>query len=121
MASKQELTALRQWEKPECEHKITNGLKDVKDILLAMSNHLAAVHPTSGGSEGGVGAKSNATIPMLDEGLSEIAWSAWRARFDRWALACKLSDKNIENVVFECIPNTLADQIAVDLEGNEDK
>ena len=121
MASEQELTALRQCEKPGCEQKITNGLKDVKDILLAMSNHLAAVHPKSGGSEGGGGAKSNAAIPMLKEGLSEIAWSASQPRFDPWALACKLSDRNIENSVFECIPNELADQIVVDLEGNEDK
>ena len=68
MASEQELTALRQCGKPGCEHAITNTLKDVKDILLAMSNHLAAVHPTSGGSEGGGGAKSNAAIPMLEEG-----------------------------------------------------
>ena len=73
MASEQELTALRQCEKPGCEHKIPNGLKDVKDILLAMNNHLAAVHPTSGGSKGGGGAKSNAAIPRLEEGLSEIA------------------------------------------------
>ena len=50
---------------------------------------------------------------MLEEGLSEIAWSAWLARSDRWALACKLSDKNIENAP--------VDQIVVDLEGNEDK
>ena len=83
MASEQELTALRQCEKPGCEQKISNVLKDVEDILLAMSNHLAAVLPTSGGSEGGGGAKSNTAIPMLPEGLSEIAWSAWRARFDR--------------------------------------
>ena len=112
---------MRQCEKPGCDHSITNGLKDVKDILLAMINHLAAVYPTSGGSEGGGGVKSNAAITMIEEGLSEIAWSAWRARFDRWALACKLSDKNIENQVFECITNALADQIVVDLEGNEDK
>ena len=45
MASEQELTAMRKCEKPGCDHKITNGLTDVKDILLAMSNHLAAVHP----------------------------------------------------------------------------
>ena len=68
MASKQELTALRQCEKPGCDHKITNGLKDIRDILLAMSNHLAAVHPTSGDYEGGGGVKSNAAFPMLKEG-----------------------------------------------------
>ena len=46
MASEQELTALRKCEKPGYDHKITNGLTDVKDILLAMSNHLAALQCT---------------------------------------------------------------------------
>ena len=46
-----------------------------------MSDHLDAVHPTSGGSEGGRGGKSNDAIPVLEERLPEIAWSAWRARF----------------------------------------
>ena len=114
MATKQELAALRQCEKQRCDHKITNSLTNVRYILLAMSKHLAAVHPMSGGSEGG-GVKSNVAISQLEEGISEIAWSAWRARFDRWALACKLSDKAIENHVFECIPNAFADQICVNL------
>ena len=109
-------------EKTDCEYKVTNGLTVVKDILMAMSNHLAAMHPASGGSEGGGGgSKSNAAIPMLEEGITEMPWAAWRARFDRWAVACKLSDKNIENRVFECIPNALADQIVVDLKGDENK
>ena len=120
MASAEELAALRQCEKDGCEHRIPNGVTNLRDILLAMSNHLAAVHPSSGGSEGG-GAKSNAAIPQLEEGISEIQWSAWRARFDRWTLACKLSDKAVENCVFESIPNALADQICVGLVGNENK
>ena len=37
-----------------------------------MANHLAAVHPASGGSEGGGGGKSNAPIPQLEENISEI-------------------------------------------------
>ena len=117
-----ELAALRMCEKTDCEYKVTNGLTEVKDILMAMSNHLAAMHPALGGSEGGGGgSKSNASIPTLEEGITEMAWAAWRARFDRWAVACKLSDKNIENRVFKCIPNALADQIVVDLKGDEDK
>ena len=36
-------------------------------------------------------------------------------------LACKLTDKNMENRVFKCIPNALADQIVVDITGNENK
>ena len=47
-------------EKKGCEHRIPNGVRDLQNILLAMSNHLAAVHPYIG-SEGG-GAKSNAAI-----------------------------------------------------------
>ena len=43
-----ELVLLRLCEKPDCEFKVTNGLTDVKDILLAMSNHLAAIHPALG-------------------------------------------------------------------------
>ena len=36
-------------EKTDCEYKVTNGLTEVKDILMAMSNHLAAMHPALGG------------------------------------------------------------------------
>ena len=43
MASAEELAALRQCEKDGCEHKILNGVTNLRDILLAMSNHLAAV------------------------------------------------------------------------------
>ena len=57
MATEDELKALRLCEKEDCEHKIPNGVKELKDILRAMANHLAAVHPASGGSEGGVGAR----------------------------------------------------------------
>ena len=122
MASEAQLTSLRQSEKPGCDHKITNRLKNVKDIFLAISNHLAAMHPMSGGSEGGGGgSKSTAAIPMLEEGISEMAWAAWRATYERWAVACKLTDKNMENRVFECIPNALADHIVVDLTENENK
>jgi len=121
MASEVELAALRLCEKDGCQHQIPNGVTNLRDILMAMSNHLAAVHPSSGGSEGGGGAKSNAAIPQLEENISEIQWTAWRNRFDRWALACKLSDKAVENRVFESIPNALADQICVGLVGNEDK
>ena len=91
-----ELVLLWLCEKSDCEYKVTNGLTDVKEILLAMSNHLAAMHPASGGSEGGGGGcTSNAAIPMLEEGITEMAWAARRARYDRWAVACKLSDKTL--------------------------
>ena len=96
MASAEELAALRQCE--GCEHRIPNGVTELRNILLAMSDHLVAEHPSSGGSEGG-GAKSNDAISQLEEGIYEIQWSAWQARFDRFTLACKLSDKAIENCV----------------------
>ena len=60
-------------------------------------------------------------LTRLKKGISEIDWSAWRARFYRWALACKLLDKAIENCNFESIPNALADHICVGLVSNEDK
>jgi len=63
MATEDELKALRLCEKEDCEHKIPNGVKDLKDILMAMANHLAAVHPASGGSEGGVGARVMLQFP----------------------------------------------------------
>ena len=85
MASEDELIALRKCEREDCEYRIPNGVKDLKDILMAMANHLAAIHPASGGSEGGRGGggKSNAPIPQLKENILEISWAAWRNRFDR--------------------------------------
>ena len=55
MASVAELAALRKCERDDCEFKVPNGVTDLKDILMAMANHLAAIHPASGGSEGGGG------------------------------------------------------------------
>ena len=77
---------------------------------------------TGGGEGGGAGgAKSNAAIPALEEECNEIQWSAWCARFERWQLACKITDKQVENRILEAIPNQLADQIVVGLVGNETK
>ena len=91
MASEAYLAALRKCDK-EDQLIISNVALDLKDILLAMANHLAAIHPVDGLSEGG-GAKSNAPIPQLDENIFWLQWTAWQNRFDRWAKACKLSDK----------------------------
>ena len=70
---------------------------------------------------GAGGAKSNAPIPTLDADVSEVQWSAWLARFERWQLSCKISDKAVENRILEAIPNDLADQICVELKGAESK
>ena len=43
------------------------------------------------------------------------------ARFERWQLSCKISDKAVENRILKAIPNELADQICVGLKGAETK
>ena len=93
-----ELAALRKCERDGCEFKVPNVVEVLKDILVVMANHLAAVRPMSGGSEGGGGGgKSNAPIPQLDENISEVSWTSWKNRFDRWQLSCKISDSAVVN------------------------
>ena len=124
MASVVELATLRICERDDCDFQVLNGVTDLKDIVMAVANHLAAIHPASGGSEGGGGGgggKSNAPIPQLDEDITEVQWSAWKSRFERWQLSYKISDKAVENRIFEAIPNALADQICVGLVGTESK
>ena len=76
-----DLASLRMCEKANCDYAVTNGLKDVKDILHLMSNHLASIHLFSQ-SEGSTGAtKSKASIPMLEENITETQWPPWKARF----------------------------------------
>ena len=119
-----DLAAIRLCERNDCTFSVYNALVEVKDILQAMTNHLLAVHPASGSSDGGEGArgsKSNAAIPALDEECSQIQYAAWVARFERCQLACKILDKQVENRILEAIPNSVADQIVVSLVGNEDK
>ena len=53
--------------------------------------------------------------------MTEVQWSAWTSRFERWQLACKISGKAVENRILEAIPNQLADQICVWLLGSETK
>ena len=60
-------------------------------------------------------------IPILDEDVTEVQWSAWLARFERWQLSCKISDKAVENRILETILNQLADQISVGLRGAKTK
>ena len=117
-----ELAGLRKCEREGCEFKVPNVVEVLKDILVVMANQLAAVHPMSGGSEGGGGGgKSNAPIPHLDENISEVSWTSWKNRFDRWQLSCKISDSAVVNRMLEAIPNQLADQICVGLAGTESK
>ena len=90
---------------------------------MALANHPAAIHPASGGgvSGGGRGGKSNAPIPQLEENISEVLWTSWRNRFERWQWSCKISDKAVQNRILEAFHNALADQICVNLAGNENK
>ena len=62
---------------PNYDYLVTNGLTDVDHILRAVSNHIAAIHPPSTTSEGSGGvAKSTATIPILEEAITERQWAA---------------------------------------------
>ena len=41
--------------------------------------------------------------------------------FERWQLACKISDKQVENRILEEVPNQISDQFVVGLVGNKTK
>ena len=113
------LVQLRMCAVADCDFTVQNGLTNVDHILRAMSNHIAVTHTASNG-EGG-GAKSTATIPMLDEAITEVQYSAWKSCFDRYCVTCKLKDTDIVNRIFETIPSYLAIQIVIDLDGSETK
>ena len=109
------LAALRRCPVPECVYAVVNKLTDVNHILRAVSNHIAGIHPPVRNEGGGGATKSTATIPMLEEAITETQWSAWKFRFDRYCVTCKLSDRDIQNRVFETIPSSLASQLTVKL------
>ena len=116
------LGELRRCLVPGCVYTVINGLTDPDHILRAVSNHIAAIHPPTGSGAGGGGAaKSTATIPLLEENITETQWDAWKYRFERYCVTCKLKDEDVVNQVFETIPSSLADQIAVNLTGTETK
>ena len=52
MANQADLATLRLCERADCDFAVINGITELKDILLAMANHIASMHPSSGGSEG---------------------------------------------------------------------
>ena len=117
-----ELAALRKCEKIECLFKVPNAVKDLNLILQCMTNHLMAMHPAGQSDSGGGGAgKSNATIPVLSEDSDEIAYAAWLARLERWQLASKITDKQMENRILEAVPSQVADTIVIGLSGAETK
>ena len=64
------LVQLRMCAVVNCDFTVQNGLTNVDHILQVMSNNIAGTHTASRG-EGGA-AKSTATIPMLDEAITEV-------------------------------------------------
>ena len=71
MASERELAELRQCMVPQCGYKVPNGLVDVDHILRALNNHILGIHPVARTEGGGGAAKSTATLPMLEESITE--------------------------------------------------
>ena len=116
-----QLAELRACGAESCDYKVPNGLTDVDHILKALTNHILTVHPAVQKPKGGGSVKLTATLPMLEDTISETAYQAWLYGFNRYCVSCKLLDDKIKNQVFEAVPTILADQICVDLEGTETK
>ena len=49
-----DLAVIRLCERTDCNFVVNNAIQDLKDILLAMSNHILSMHPVEGSSDGGV-------------------------------------------------------------------
>ena len=74
----QALAELRQCMVPNCGYKIPNALTDIDHILGALGNHIAGIHPVVKSEGGGGAAKSTATIPLLQEAITETQYAAWK-------------------------------------------
>ena len=107
--SANKLAELRKCEAEGCEYKVPNGITDITQIIGVLNNHILASHPVVQKSAGGGSVKLNATLPILEEGISETQYQAWLCRFERYCTSCKLSDDEIKNHVFEAVPTVLAD------------
>ena len=55
MAMEAQLAQLRICERTDFTFAVMNAITELKDILMAMSNHIASMHPAAGGSEGAGG------------------------------------------------------------------
>ena len=49
------LAVIRLCERSDCNLAVNNAISDLKDILLAMSNHILSMHPAAAGGGEGVG------------------------------------------------------------------
>ena len=65
MATQADLATLRICERTDGTFAVLNGITYLKDILMAMSNHIASMHPAAGGSEGGEQEDPNQMLPYL--------------------------------------------------------
>ena len=81
--SETELAQLRRCEAADCEYKVPNGINDITRIIGVLNNHILASHPVVQKPAGGGSVKSNATLPILEEGISETQYQAWLYRFER--------------------------------------
>ena len=72
-----ELAELRRCEAAECEYKVPNGSTDITQIIGVLNNHILASHPVVQKSAEGGSVKLNATLPILEEGISETQYQVW--------------------------------------------
>ena len=56
---------------------------------------------------GGWATKSTASIPMLEENISETQWAAWKARFNRYCV----SDQIVVNLIGDMTKDALLAKI----------
>ena len=94
-----ELAQLRKCEAAECEYKVPNGAKDITQIIGVLNRHILASHPVRQKPAGGGSVKLSATLPILEEGISENQYQAWLYRFERYCVSCKLTDDEIKKIV----------------------
>ena len=74
--SETELAQLRKCGAAECEYKVPNGIMDITQIIGVLNNHILASHPVVQKPAGGGSVKLNATLPILEEGISETQYQA---------------------------------------------
>ena len=71
MASADELAELRQCMSYQFVCSVPNGVTIIDHILRALNNNIMGVHPVVSRAEGGGAAKSTATLPVLEESITE--------------------------------------------------
>ena len=92
------LAELRKCEAEGCDYKVPNGITDITQIIGVLNNHILASHPAVQKSAGKRSVKSNATLPLLEEGISETQYQAWLYRFERYCISYKLTDDKIQKL-----------------------